>query len=149
MKTFSLKEREIDRKWFVVDAKNLILGRMASQIANRLRGKYKPEFCPHIDNGDFIVVINCEKIKVTGKKLEEKIYYRHSGWVGGLKETTLQQMLAKHPDRVITLAVRGMLPKNKLGRAMLKRLKVYAGSEHPHFAQNPQPLVLPYEGKKK
>lgn len=149
MKTFSLKEREIDRKWFVVDAKNLILGRMASQIANRLRGKYKPEFCPHIDNGDFIVVINCEKIKVTGKKLEEKIYYRHSGWVGGLKETTLRQMLAKHPDRVITLAVRGMLPKNKLGRAMLKRLKVYVGPDHPHIAQNPQSLMLPYEGKKK
>lgn len=144
MKTFSLTPADIDRKWFVVDAQDKILGRLASQIANRLRGKYKPEFSPHMDNGDFIIVINCEKIKVTGKKLEEKKYYRHSGWVGHLKTTSLEQMLAKHPTRVITHAVRGMLPKNRLGRAILKKLKVYVGPEHPHKAQKPELLNLPY-----
>ncbi len=147
MKTFALKEREIDRKWYLVDARDQILGRMASQIANRLRGKYKPEFSPHIDNGDFIVVVNCEKIKVTGNKLLDKKYYRHSGWVGSLKETSLADKLARHPERVISQAVRGMLPKNRLGRAMLKRLKVYVGDNHPHLAQKPQPLELPYQGK--
>ncbi|WP_308621693.1 50S ribosomal protein L13 [uncultured Desulfovibrio sp.] len=144
MKTFTPKPRDIDRQWFVVDAENQVLGRLASQIANRLRGKYKPEFSPHMDNGDFIVVINCEKIRVTGKKLEDKKYYRHSGWVGSLKTTTLADMLATHPDRAITLAVRGMLPKNRLGRAMLKKLKVCVGPEHPYKAQKPQPLTLPY-----
>lgn len=144
MKTFTPTPKDIDRQWFVVDAENQVLGRLASQIANRLRGKYKPEYCPHMDNGDFIVVINCEKIRVTGKKLEEKNYYRHSGWVGGLKSTTLAEMLATHPDRVITLAVRGMLPKNRLGRHMLKKLKVCVGPEHPYKAQKPQPLTLPY-----
>lgn len=144
MKTFTLRAKDIDRKWYVVDAEGLILGRMASQIANRLRGKHKPEYSPHMDNGDFIVVVNCEKIKVTGKKLLEKEYYRHSGWVGGLKETSLGQMLEKHPRRVITHAVKGMLPRNRLGRAMLKKLKVYVGPSHPHEAQKPEPLVLPY-----
>ncbi len=144
MKTFTPTPRDIDRQWFVVDAENQVLGRLASQIANRLRGKYKPEFSPHMDNGDFIVVINCEKIRVTGKKLEDKKYYRHSGWVGSLKTTTLADMLATHPDRAITLAVRGMLPKNRLGRAMLKKLKVCVGPEHPYKAQKPQPLTLPY-----
>lgn len=144
MKTFTPTPKDIDRQWFVVDAENQVLGRLASQIANRLRGKYKPEYCPHMDNGDFIVVVNCEKIRVTGKKLEEKNYYRHSGWVGGLKSTTLAEMLATHPDRVITLAVRGMLPKNRLGRHMLKKLKVCVGPEHPYKAQKPQPLTLPY-----
>lgn len=144
MKTFTPKPKDIDRQWFVVDAENQVLGRLASQIANRLRGKYKPEFSPHMDNGDFIVVINCEKIRVTGKKLEDKKYYRHSGWVGSLKTTTLADMLATHPDRAITLAVRGMLPKNRLGRAMLKKLKVCVGPEHPYKAQKPQPLTLPY-----
>lgn len=145
MKTFSLKQSEIDRKWYVVDARNQILGRLSSQIANILRGKNKPEFSPHMDNGDYIIVINCEKIKVTGKKLQDKVYYRHSGWVGGLKSVTLEQLLAKHPTRVITHAVKGMLPKNRLGRAMLKKLKVYVGPEHPHMAQKPQLLTLPYE----
>lgn len=144
MKTFKLTPKDIDRKWFVVDAQDRILGRLASQIANRLRGKYKPEFSPHMDNGDFIIVVNCEKIRVTGKKLAEKKYYRHSGWVGSLKETSLLDMLARHPARVITFAVRGMLPKNRLGRAMLKKLKVYAGPEHPHQAQKPETLTLPY-----
>lgn len=142
MKTFSLKADEIDRKWYIVDAQNQILGRFASEIAIRLRGKYKPEFSPHMDNGDFIIVINCEKIRVTGKKLEEKMYYCHSGWVGGLKEISLSQQLAKHPRRVIMHAVRGMLPKNRLGRAMLKKLKVYVGPHHPHAAQKPEPLKL-------
>ena len=144
MKTFTVTPKDIDRQWFVVDAADRVLGRFASQIANRLRGKYKPEFCPHMDNGDFIVVINCEKIRVTGKKLEEKKYYRHSGWVGSLKTTSLADMLATHPERVITLAVRGMLPKNRLGRHMLKKLKVCVGPEHPYKAQKPQPLTLPY-----
>ncbi len=144
MKTFTLTPKDIDRKWYVVNAEGQILGRLASQIANRLAGKHKPEFSPHMDNGDFIVVVNCEKIRATGKKLLEKEYYRHSGWVGGLKETDLAQMLARHPDRVITHAVRGMLPRNRLGRAMLKKLKVYAGPEHPHLAQKPEPLTLPY-----
>ena len=144
MKTFTPTPKDIDRQWFVVDAENRVLGRLASQIANRLRGKYKPEYSPHMDNGDFIVVINCEKIRVTGKKLEEKKYYRHSGWVGSLKTTSLADMLATQPDRVITLAVRGMLPKNRLGRHMLKKLKVCVGSEHPYKAQKPQPLTLPY-----
>lgn len=145
MKTFTLTPRDIDRKWFVVDASGQILGRFASQIANRLRGKYKPEFSPHMDNGDFIIVINCEKIKVTGKKLQDKMYYHHSGWVGGLRETTLQAMLQRHPTRVIMHAVKGMLPKNRLGRAILKKLKVYVGPHHPHQAQKPQPLTLPYD----
>ena len=144
MKTFTLTPKDIDRQWFVVDAADQVLGRLASQIANRLRGKYKPEYSPHMDNGDFIVVINCEKVRVTGKKLEDKKYYRHSGWVGSLKTTSLADMLATHPKRVITLAVRGMLPKNRLGRHMLKKLKVCVGPEHPYKAQKPQPLTLPY-----
>lgn len=144
MKTFTLTPKDIDRKWYVVDAQNQILGRLASQIAIRLRGKYKPEFSPHMDNGDYIIVINCEKVRVTGKKLEDKVYYRHSGWVGGLRETSLEAMLARHPTRVITHAVKGMLPKNNLGRAILKKLKVYVGPNHPHMAQKPEPLQLPY-----
>ena len=144
MKTFSPTPKDINREWFVVDAQDQMLGRLASQIAHRLRGKHKPEFAPNMDNGDFIVVVNCEKIKVTGKKLTDKKYYRHSGWVGGLKTTRLGDMLADKPARVLTAAVRGMLPKNRLGRAMLKKLKIYAGSEHPHTAQNPQPLTLPH-----
>ena len=144
MKTFSPTPKDINREWFVVDAQDQVLGRLASQIAHRLRGKHKPEFAPHMDNGDFIVVVNCEKIKVTGKKMTDKKYYRHSGWVGGLKTTQLVDMLADKPARVLTTAVRGMLPKNRLGRAMLKKLKIYAGTEHPHTAQNPQPLTLPH-----
>ena len=144
MKTFSPTPKDINREWFVVDAQDQVLGRLASQIAHRLRGKHKPEFAPHMDNGDFIVVVNCEKIKVTGKKMTDKKYYRHSGWVGGLKTTQLGDMLADKPARVLTAAVRGMLPKNRLGRTMLKKLKIYAGTEHPHTAQNPQPLTLPH-----
>lgn len=144
MKTFSPTPKDINRQWFVVDAQDQVLGRLASQIAHRLRGKHKPEFAPHMDNGDFIVVVNCEKIKVTGTKLADKKYYRHSGWVGGLKTTTLGDVLADKPSRVLMAAVRGMLPKNRLGRAMLKKLKIYAGAEHPHTAQNPQPLTMPY-----
>lgn len=142
MKTFSPTPETIDRQWYVVDADDQILGRLASHIAQRLRGKHKPEFAPHMDNGDFIVVVNCEKIKVTGNKLKQKIYYRHSGWVGGLKEMTLEKKLASKPEDVIRLAVRGMLPKNRLGRAMLKKLKIYAGTEHPHSAQAPKPLTF-------
>ena len=144
MKTFSPTPADINREWFVVDAENKILGRLAAQLAHRLRGKHKPEFAPHMDNGDFIVVINCEKIAVTGKKLENKMYYRHSGYPGGLKEANLEKMLQKKPDQVLISAVRGMLPKNRLGRAMLKKLKVYSGSAHPHAAQQPKTLVLPY-----
>ena len=144
MKTFKLTPENIDHKWYVVDAQNRVLGRLASQIANRLRGKHKPEYSPHMDNGDFVIVVNCDKIKVTGNKMLEKKYYRHSGWVGGLRETSLADMLARHPTRVITHAVKGMLPRNRLGRAMLKKLKVYPGPEHPHKAQKPEPLKLPY-----
>ena len=144
MKTFSPTPKDIDRKWYVVDAQEQVLGRLATQIAHRLRGKHKPEFAPHMDNGDFIIVVNCDKIKVTGTKMDKKLYYRHSGWVGGLKSTTLADMLAEKPERVLVAAVKGMLPKNRLARHMLKKLKVYAGPEHPHTAQQPQPLTLPY-----
>ena len=144
MKTFSPTPKDINRQWYVVDAQDLVLDRLASQIAHRLRGKPKPEFTPHMDLGDFIVVVNCDKVKVTGKKMQDKKYYRHSGWVGGLKTTVLSDMMAEKPERVLMAAVRGMLPKNRLGRAMLKKLKIYAGAEHPHAAQNPQPLTLPY-----
>ncbi|MDR2743725.1 MAG: 50S ribosomal protein L13 [Desulfovibrio sp.] len=143
MKTFSPTPKDIDRQWFVVDAEGQILGRLASQIAHRLRGKHKPEFAPHMDNGDFIVVVNCEKIKVTGAKSADKKYYRHSGWVGGLKAKILGDLLADKPARVLMTAVRGMLPKNRLGRATLKKLKIYTGPGHPHVAQNPQVLRLP------
>jgi len=142
MKTFSPTPKDIRHDWYVVDAQDQVLGRLASQIAHRLRGKHKPEFAPHVDNGDFIIVINCEKIKVTGTKPVKKLYRRHSGWVGGLKTTALGDVLREKPERLIMMAVRGMLPKNKLGHAMLKKLKVYAGPEHPHAAQNPQPLTL-------
>ena len=144
MKTFSPTQEPIDHQWFVVDADNQVLGRLAAQIAHRLRGKHKPEFAPHMDNGDVIVVVNCEKIKVTGAKLEKKKYYHHSGYVGGLREITLDKLLAEKPADVLMHAVRGMLPKNRLGRAMLKKLKVYAGPTHPHTAQGPKPLSFPY-----
>jgi len=143
MKTFSPTPETIDRKWYLVDANDQILGRLAAQIAHRLRGKHKPEFAPHMDNGDYVVVVNCEKIRVTGNKLQKKVYYSHSGWVGGLKEVTLEKKLASKPDEVLRHAVRGMLPKNRLGRAMLKKLKIYAGAEHPHTAQAPKPLTFP------
>ncbi|MDR1242176.1 MAG: 50S ribosomal protein L13 [Deltaproteobacteria bacterium] len=144
MKTFSPTPADINREWYVVDAENKILGRLAAQIAHRLRGKHKPEFAPHMDNGDFIVVINCEKVLVTGKKLDDKVYRRHTGYPGGLKETRLGKMLAAKPEFVLMHAVRGMLPKNRLGRAILTKLKVYRGVEHPHIAQKPKALVFPY-----
>ena len=142
MKTFSPKPEDINRQWYIVDADGQILGRLATVLAHRLRGKHKPEFAPHMDNGDFIVVVNCDKIRVTGNKLAQKTYYRYSGYVGGLKETSLETMLATKPQQVLMKAVKGMLPRNRLGRAMLKKLKVYAGSEHPHAAQNPTALSL-------
>ena len=144
MKTFSPTPKDITRAWFVVDAEDKILGRLASQIAHRLRGKHKPEFAPHMDNGDFIVVVNCEKMKLTGNKLQQKNYYRHSGYIGGLKTTSLEKMLQKKPEYVLMHAVKGMLPRNTLGRALLKKLKIYAGPEHPHGAQQPQPLAFQY-----
>jgi large subunit ribosomal protein L13 len=140
MKTFSPTPKDITRNWFVVDASDKILGRLASAVAVRLRGKHKVEYAPHMDTGDFIVVVNAAKVKTTGRKLDKKMYYRHSGWIGGLKETSLRDMLAKKPEEVIRKAVRGMLPKNRLGRAMLKKLKVYAGEAHPHEAQKPETL---------
>ena len=140
MKTFSPTPKDIKREWHVVDASDEVLGRLASRIAHRLRGKHKPEFAPHMDNGDFIIVVNCEKIRVTGNKPARKIYYRHSGYVGGLKETSLEKLLATKPHLALMHAVKGMLPRNRLGRAMLKKLRINAGPEHPHQAQTPKPL---------
>lgn len=140
MKTFSPKPTDITRNWFVVDASDKILGRLASAVAVRLRGKHKAEYAPHLDTGDCIIVVNAAKVLTTGRKLDQKKYYRHSGWIGGLKETSLRDMLAKKPEDVIRKAVRGMLPKNRLGRAMLKKLKIYAGEAHPHEAQKPETL---------
>ncbi len=140
MKTYLAPVNEIDRKWYVVDAEDKVLGRLASEIASRLRGKHKPTFSSFIDNGDFIVVTNAEKIRLTGNKLNDKKYYRHTGFVGGIKEINAKELLDKNPTSLVTAAVKGMLPKNKLGRAQLKKLKVYAGKDHPHAAQ--QPAVL-------
>ncbi len=140
MKTYVTKPGSVERRWFVVDAEGETLGRLATRIAQVLRGKHKPEFSPAVDVGDYVVVINAERIHVTGKKMEDKIYYHHSGYPGGLKQIPLGEQLKRHPDRVIRHAVRGMLPKNKLGRRMLKRLRVYAGPEHPHQAQQPEPF---------
>ena len=142
METFMANPDKIERKWFVVDAEGATLGRLSTEVASILRGKKKPEYTPNVDTGDYVIVVNAEKIKVTGKKLDQKIYYRHSDHVGGLKETTLREMLAKKPERVIELAVKGMLPKGPLGRAMGKKLFVYAGAEHPHTAQKPEALAL-------
>ncbi|HET6546377.1 MAG TPA: 50S ribosomal protein L13 [Rhodanobacteraceae bacterium] len=142
MKTISAKPESVKRDWFVVDATNKTLGRLATELARRLRGKHKPIYTPHVDTGDYLVVINAEKISVTGKKLDDKMYHRFTGYVGNLKTTPLKNLLAKHPERVIEIAVKGMLPKNPLGRAMYRKLKVYAGAEHPHSAQQPQVLDL-------
>jgi large subunit ribosomal protein L13 len=142
MGTFSAKSHEVRRGWYVVDAKGKTLGRLASAIAMRLRGKHKPEFTPHVDTGDYIVVVNAAQVRVTGNKLKDKVYYRHTGYIGNLKSTPLEKLLATHPERAITTAVKGMLPKNRLGAAMLKKLRVYAGAEHDHVAQQPQPLDL-------
>lgn len=140
MKTFSAKAETVQRDWFVVDATGKTLGRLCSEVASRLRGKHKPVFTPHVDTGDYIVVVNAEKIAVTGNKLDDKNYHRFTGYVGNLKTTSLKDMLDKHPERVIEIGVKGMLPKNPLGRAMYRKLKVYRGAEHPHAAQQPQPL---------
>ncbi|UWP60582.1 50S ribosomal protein L13 [Ruminococcus gauvreauii] len=142
MNTYMANPAKIERKWYVVDAEGCTLGRLASEVAKVLRGKNKPVFTPHIDTGDYVVVINAEKINVTGKKLDQKIYYHHSEYVGGMKETTLREMLAKKPEKVIELAVKGMLPKGPLGRQMLTKLHVYAGAEHPHAAQTPEALTF-------
>jgi large subunit ribosomal protein L13 len=143
MKTYSAKPGEIDREWYIVDAEGQTLGRLATQIADRLRGKGKPQYTPHIDTGDFVVVINAEKVAVTGKKLDDKKYYKHSGYPGGLRTRTLREQLNRRPTEVLRLAVKGMLPRNKLSRAQLTKLKIYAGAEHPHEAQAPKPLPLP------
>ena len=142
MKTWNAKPGELDRRWFLVDAEGRTLGRLATQIADTLRGKRKPQYTPHVDTGDFVVVVNADKIGVTGKKLDDKIYYRHSGYPGGLKQRTLREELDRRPTEVIRKAVRGMLPRNRLGRAQLRKLKVYAGPEHPHEAQRPEPLRM-------
>ena len=140
MKTYHTPVTEIERKWFIVDAENKVLGRLASEIAIRLRGKHKPNFSTHMDVGDFIVVVNAEKVKLTGNKLDDKIYYRHSGWIGGLKERSAKEMLEKKPTELLKSAVKGMLTKNSLGRKQLKKLKIYTGGEHPHAAQQPEIL---------
>lgn len=142
MKTYAVKAGEIQREWFVVDAEGKTLGRLASEVAKILKGKHKPIYSPHLDVGDYVIVVNAEKIHVTGRKLDQKIYYRHSGYLGGLKQITLREQLKCHPTRVIEAAVRGMLPKNRLGRRMIKKLKVYAGPDHPHQAQKPKRLEL-------
>ncbi len=142
MNTYYAKTADIERKWYVVDATDMTLGRLASEIAKVLRGKNKPIFTPSVDTGDYVIVVNAEKIKVTGKKLDQKMYYHHSDYVGGMRETTLRELLAKHPERVIEFAVKGMLPKGPLGRQMYKKLFVYAGPEHKHEAQKPETLTF-------
>ncbi len=142
MKTFSAKKEEMERKWYLVDAEGKILGRLASEVAKVLRGKNKPQFTPHVDTGDFVVVINAEKIKVTGNKMTDKVYHHHSGYLGGLKTLTLTQMMERDPEEVIRKAVWGMLPKNRLGKRLITKLKVYAGKEHPHQAQVPGELKV-------
>ena len=142
MRTFTEKKEGIERQWYVVDAEGQTLGRLASRIAPILKGKHKPTYSPHLDCGDFVIIVNAEKVRVTGQKLDQKLYYHHSGYPGGLKSISLRDQLGRHPERVLESAVRGMLPKNKLGRRMIKKLKVYAGDTHPHQAQQPKPLEL-------
>lgn len=142
MRTTSTRREDAQHDWYVVDAEGRTLGRLASEIAKRLRGKHKPEYTPHVDTGDYIVVVNAAKVKVTGRKETDKVYYRHSGYPGGIKATPLDKMRQDHPDRILGNAVRGMLPRNPLGRAMLRKLKVYAGPTHPHAAQQPKALEL-------
>ena len=142
MQTYMANPDKIERKWYVVDADGCTLGRLASGVASVLRGKNKPQFTPHVDTGDYVIIVNADKIKVTGKKLEQKIYYNHSDYVGGMRETTLKEMLAKKPERVIELAVKGLLPKGPLGRSMYTKLFVYAGPEHKHEAQKPEALTF-------
>lgn len=142
MKTFTAKPETVKRAWYVVDADGKTLGRLATEIARRLRGKHKAEYTPHVDTGDYIIVVNAKKVSVTGNKREDKIYYRHTGYIGGIKQATFEEMIARHPERVIEIAVKGMLPKGPLGRAMYRKMKVYAGSDHNHAAQQPQVLDI-------
>ena len=142
MKTFSAKNHDVDRNWYLVDARNKTLGRLSTEIATRLRGKHKPIYTPHVDTGDYIVVVNASKIRVTGNKMTDKVYYRHTGYIGNLKSENLATMLEKYPEKVLMKSVRGMLPKSKLGNAMIKKLRVFAGPEHTHIAQQPEPLEL-------
>ncbi|EGG29724.1 MAG: 50S ribosomal protein L13 [Aequoribacter sp.] len=142
MKTYSAKSGEVNQEWFVVDATDKTLGRLASEIAHRLRGKHKPEYTPHTDTGDYIVVVNCEKVKVTGAKTTDKMYHHHTGYPGGLKSYSFEKLIERAPERVLQRAVKGMLPRNPLGRAMFKKLKVYAGNDHPHAAQQPETLEI-------
>ena len=142
MKTYTARAEDIEREWFLVNAEGKTLGRLAAEIAKVLRGKHKPIYSPHLDCGDYVIVVNADKVRVTGRKLDQKMYYRHSGYPGGIKGISLRNQLQKHPDRVLQAAVRGMLPKNPLGRKMLKKLKVYAGDSHPHQAQQPKVLEL-------
>lgn len=142
MGTYQAKKGEVDRQWVLLDAKDVVLGKLAVQVASILRGKTKPEFTPHTDVGDFVVIVNADKVKLTGNKWDQKTYYRHSGWVGGIKNVTAKDLLIKKPEEVIRHAVKGMLPKNSLGRAMFRKLKVYVGESHPHEAQNPQVINL-------
>jgi len=142
MKTYSANAETVKREWFVIDATDKVLGRLSTEIARRLRGKHKPEYTPHVDTGDYIVVINAEKVRVTGNKETDKMYHHHTGYIGSLKSVNLEKMRATHPDRIIKHSVKGMLPKNSLGRAMFKKLKVYAGSSHEHAAQQPKPLEI-------
>ena len=142
MKTFSAKSADVQRGWYIVDATGKVLGRVASEIARRLRGKHKPEFTPHVDTGDYIVVVNADKLRVTGNKTKDKLYHRHTGYPGGIYSTSFEKLQQKHPERVLHLAVKGMLPKGPLGYAMIKKMKVYAGGEHPHSAQQPKTLEI-------
>ena len=142
MKTYTARAEDMEREWFLVNAEGKTLGRLASEIAQVLQGKHKPIYTPHLDCGDYVIVVNAEKVQVTGRKLDQKMYYRHSGYPGGIKSISLRSQLQKHPERVLQAAVRGMLPKNRLGRKMLKKLKVYAGDSHPHQAQQPKVLEL-------
>ena len=142
MKTVSMRAQDVQRSWYVVDAENRTLGRLASAVAHRLRGKHKPEYTPHVDTGDYIIVVNAAKVRVTGNKETDKIYHRHSGYPGSIKSTSLARMRQTHPERIVEKAVKGMLPRNPLGRAMFKKLKVYAGPDHPHAAQQPHPIEI-------
>jgi large subunit ribosomal protein L13 len=142
MKTFSAKQETVKREWFVIDATDKILGRLSTEIARRLRGKHKPEYTPHVDTGDYIVIVNADKVRVTGNKEQDKIYYHHTGFIGSLKSVNLSKLRKEHPERILEKSVKGMLPKNSLGRTMFKKLKVYAGATHEHAAQQPQPLEI-------
>lgn len=147
MKTYMAKAEEVQRKWYVVDATDLVLGRLASNVANVLRGKNKPTYTPNVDTGDFVIIVNCDKVRLTGKKLEKKFHTYHTGYVGGLKQIQYKKLMEEKPEKAVLLAVKGMLPKNSMGRNQLKRLRVFAGAEHPHIAQKPEELVI--DAKKK